>query len=367
MGPQRLATLRLRLHGAGVPVARAILVLDALEVLLTARGVAGAASHCIRPFQILELIVSAAEASMKAAAASTSTAPTASTSDTASTTSTTCVASSDAFGEAGGAAVAGVGKKAISSADTLLVDTLRFSGALSSEGWTARLGRSVPLPFRHRLSRALQALCSHLPPPAAPSARPLTSDDLWALAVSAAADGAPAPSGFVVAQLVARSSDPIMQFQLHHIVNARVGRVLYDLLHAGRDVVPVRSAASSDELEGGGVTGVAVYDRPTARQQLERVCAPVLAELSELARGSDAPARIELQWTPISPATACEATEPRPRPRPPPHSDVMRVGAAGGDGGAENAAQATSQPDATATVAEELAEEPRLPQRATTV
>jgi len=181
------------------------------------------------------------------------------------------------------------------------VCTLTFAASLKADAWDARLSPAVPAAFQARAMRAWAHLYARLPQ----ATTLITTDDLWSLA-EPPPDSTPAPDGFAIASLAVSSTpDRALHFALMHVLSARGGRVIFDLLHAKRDVQPVHPSRA----RGSPCLCLAVYDRPSARQQLEHLCAPLLVELRQLiSAASDAHATVELQWI---------AAAARPRPLEP--------------------------------------------------
>jgi len=177
----------------------------------------------------------------------------------------------------------------------LLVRVLSAAASLTAKHWDRQLSpANVPVAFQARLAQAFASLHARLP------ARQLTADDLWTLS-EPPPGAAGAPADFAVARLVARAADRSLQFALEHVLRARIGHAIFDLLYGKRDVIPVDSA---DEA----VVCLAVYDRPSARMQLERVCAPLLEELRMMVAGATSDATVELRWV---------SAVPQPPSRPP--------------------------------------------------
>lgn len=258
-GPLRLATLRVRLVATGIRESVVCIALDTIDILLAPYAVTGALFHCCRTFHLLDLIASAVEHG------------------------------------AGGA----------HDADSLVTTTINYAADLDASAWDRRLAPAVPPLYRQRVAQAFRELNSRAP------ASPLNTDSLWALAVPAFPPTP--PPGFITAQLVARSTDVRLQFKLSHVLHARAGRATLTLLTAGRDIAPL-PLINGDET----TVRLAVYERQSARMQLEAAFEPALTELrllaADMADASDA--TIEFTWlrpVPKPPSAAAKGhTETRP-------------------------------------------------------
>ena len=101
----------------------------------------------------------------------------------------------------------------------------------------------------------------------APVAAPhITADDLWNLC-DADGERLGPPEGFAIAKLVASSADRCLQFSLQHVLKARAGRLVFDLIYAKRDVLPVELPSAAAE-EGtyclaGGTDGLYRFPCPS--------------------------------------------------------------------------------------------------------
>ena len=268
-GPARLAEMRTRLNLARVSEACACIVLDVIDALLRPYAVVGATFHGARTFHLLDLLVRAAECDNAARASAKVGVP--------------CERQGEWEWDA----------------DELLMVALRFAASLTATQWAARLGpASVPVAFQARLATAFSSLHSRLASSRASDDcdSVLTVDGLWALAELPVGVGGP-PPGFAVAKLIAQGSGSAdsapLAFALDHVLRARTGRILFDLLHSRREVVPLEAPFDSAE----GALVLAVYDRPSAVQELDRLCVPLLAELRQMAATAAADATIALKWT----------------------------------------------------------------------
>ena len=264
-GPLRLATVRRRAQTIGLSETVLVTALESLLALLRPRNVLGAHVHRARTWQLVELLLRAAEQHTRQLAAQSP---------------------SDDNAAPGSRRMAGP-----LMADGLLTVSLAFGASLEASEWAALLPSNVvPELFRRRLAAAFAELhgrVARLPA--------LCTTSLRALLVPPSH----VPNGFAIATLSARTGDRVAQCRLSHALLARVGGIVRDLLHQGRDVLPAHGAATHGPLGGEGAVSLAVYDRPMARQQLERACAPLLADMRQLAAAlpSDSAISVELTWS----------------------------------------------------------------------